>query len=140
MSVINEKSSVEPGKPQKAKAPLLLVFFTVFIDLVGFGLIIPILPTYARELHASALQACLLFSAYSLMQFLFMPFWGRLSDHVGRRPIMLLSLAASAAGYVIWGFSHSLPMLFLARLVQGAGNANIGVAQAYVADVTTPEN
>jgi MFS family permease len=137
--VIDGKSSVATVKSRKM-APLLLVFFTVFIDLVGFGLVIPVLPTYARELHADDFLIGLLLASYSFMQFLCMPFWGRLSDHVGRRPIMLLSLFASAVGYLIWGFSHSLPMLFLSRLIQGAGNANIGVAQAYVADVTTAEN
>jgi MFS family permease len=108
--------------------------------LIGFGLIIPIMPSYARELHASDATIGLLFASYSLMQFIFMPFWGRLSDRVGRRPILLISLAASAIGYLIWGFSNTLVMLFVARLVAGAGNANIAVAQAYVSDVTTPEN
>jgi len=125
---------------KKAKMSLGLIFLTVFIDLVGFGLIIPILPTYAQQLHASDAMVGLVIAAYSLMQFLFMPFWGRLSDKVGRKPILLISLTASVIGYVLWGFSYSLPMLFLARMVAGAGNANIAVAQAYVADVTTAEN
>lgn len=129
------KSSQGGGKPA-----LLLIFLTVFIDLVGFGLIIPVMPTYAQEFHASGLWVGLLIASYSVMQFLFMPFWGRLSDHIGRRPVLLMSLFASALGYLVWGFSHSLAMLFVARLVAGAGNANIAVAQAYVADVTTPEN
>jgi multidrug resistance protein len=77
---------------------------------------------------------------YSLMQFFFTPFWGRLSDNVGRRPILLFSLASSAAGYLLWGFAGSLWMLFASRIVAGFGNANIAVAQAYIADVTTAEN
>src|ERR1700722_18994866 len=127
------------GNPVGKKA-LGLIFLTVFIDLIGFGLIIPVMPSYAKELHASDLQVGLLIASYSLMQLVFAPFWGRLSDHVGRRPILLVSLLASSIGYLIWGWSHSLTGLFIARLVAGAGNANISVAQAYVADVTTAEN
>jgi MFS family permease len=122
------------------KKALGLIFLTVFIDLIGFGLIIPVMPSYAKELHASDLQVGLLIASYSFMQLLFAPFWGRLSDHVGRRPILLTSLLASCTGYLIWGWSHTLASLFVARLVAGAGNANISVAQAYVADVTTTEN
>ncbi len=98
------------------------------------------MPTYAQELHAQGFMVGLLVASYSFMQFLFMPFWGRLSDHIGRRPVLLISLFASAVGYLIWGFSNSLALLFTARLIAGAGNANIAVAQAYVADVTTAEN
>ncbi|CAN5409785.1 tetracycline resistance MFS efflux pump [soil metagenome] len=134
-----EKLSQIDSKKIGTKA-LLLVFLTVFIDLVGFGLIIPVLPTYARELHASDTTVGFLMASYSVMQFIFTPFWGRLSDRVGRRPILLVSLFASSIGYMVWGFSNSLLMLFLARMIAGAGNANIAVAQAYVSDVTTREN
>ena len=130
----------EGGDKKKGKAALLLIFFTVFIDLVGFGLIIPVLPTYAQQLHASEWMVGCVIATYSVLQFFFTPIWGRLSDKVGRRPILLFSLAASALGYLIWGFSNSLLLLFVARAVAGAGNANIAVAQAYVSDVTTPEN
>jgi MFS family permease len=133
-------SNLGQGTPKAGKLSLLLIFLTVFIDLIGFGIIIPVLPTYAQALHASDMMVGLLIASYSLMQFLFMPFWGRVSDRVGRRPILLLSLCASFIGYLIWGFSATLPLLFLSRLVAGAGNANIAVAQAYVADVTTAEN
>ncbi len=135
-----QEKTDQNGAKKSAMKPLLLIFLTVFIDLVGFGLIIPVLPTYARTLNASDLMVGLLMASYSVMQFIFTPFWGRLSDKVGRRPILLLSLLASSLGYVIWGLSASLPFLFLARMVAGAGNANIAVAQAYVSDVTTPEN
>lgn len=134
-----EKLSEDHSKKIGMK-PLLLVFLTVFIDLVGFGLIIPVLPTYARELHASDSTVGVLMASYSAMQFLLTPFWGRLSDRVGRRPILLVSLFASCLGYMVWGFSSSLAMLFVARMVAGAGNANIAVAQAYVSDVTTLED
>ena len=123
-----------------SKFALLLIFFTVFIDLIGFGIIIPLLPTFAEHFGAGGFLVGLLVMSYSLMQFFFTPFWGRLSDNVGRRPILLISLTASAAGYLIWGFAGSLWMLFLSRMVAGFGNANIAVAQAYIADVTTPEN
>lgn len=113
---------------------------TVFIDLMGFGLVIPILPTYAHQLNASDFMIGLLIASYSIMQFLFTPFWGRLSDRIGRRPVLLISLAASFAGYLIWGFSTSLIWLFASRIVAGFGNANIAVAQAYIADITTKEN
>lgn len=128
----------EQSKPKKAA--LILIFFTVFIDLVGFGLIIPALPTYAQRLHAGEFTVGMLIASYSLMQFFFTPIWGRLSDKLGRRPMLLFSLAASAVGYLIWGLTDSLWMLFLSRLVAGFGNANIAVAQAYIADVTSLEN
>lgn len=134
-----EKLSENDSKKIGTK-PLLLVFLTVFIDLVGFGLIIPVLPTYARELHASDAMVGLLMASYSMMQFIFTPFWGRLSDQVGRRPILLVSLLASSIGYMVWGLSNSLLMLFLARMIAGAGNANIAVAQAYISDVTSLED
>lgn len=123
-----------------SKFALLLIFFTVFIDLIGFGIIIPLLPTFAEKFGAGGFTVGLLLMSYSLMQFFFAPIWGRLSDNVGRRPILLLSLSASAAGYLIWGFADALWMLFLSRIVAGLGNANIAVAQAYIADVTTAEN
>jgi multidrug resistance protein len=127
-------------KTASGKMPLLLIFLTVFIDLVGFGIIIPILPTYAEHFGANGLTVGLLLMSYSLMQFVFTPFWGRLSDRIGRRPVILVSLAASCLGYLIWGLADNLALLFVSRLVAGAGNANIAVAQAYIADITTPEN
>src|SRR5579883_1717666 len=137
--LIEPKSPNSPEAPKKGKPLLFLLFLTVFIDLLGFGLIIPIMPTYAQQFHASDLEVGLLIASYSFAQFLFTPFWGRLSDKVGRRPVLLISLLASTIGYIIWGFSNSLTLLFLSRLVAGAGNANIAVAQAYVSDVTTDE-
>jgi len=123
-----------------SKLPLLLIFLTVFIDLIGFGIVIPLMPLFAEKYGADGLTIGLLLASYSLMQFLFTPFWGRLSDNIGRRPVLLISLAASAIGYLIWGLSTSLEMLFVSRMVAGFGNANLAVAQAYIADITTPEN
>lgn len=116
-----------------------LMFLTVFIDLIGFGIIIPVLPLYAKQFGADGFTVGLLLTSYSLMQFFFAPMWGRLSDKIGRRPVLLISLCTSAIGYTIWGFSNSLPMLFLSRIVAGFGNANLAVAQAFISDVT-PED
>lgn len=116
-----------------------LMFLTVFIDLIGFGIVIPLLPLWAKHYGADGFTIGLLMMSYSLMQFFFAPMWGRLSDKIGRRPVLLISLAVSAIGYSIWGFADSLWMLFVSRIVAGFGNANLAVAQAYVADVT-PED
>jgi DHA1 family tetracycline resistance protein-like MFS transporter len=114
------------------------LFLTVFLDLVGFGLIIPFLPAMARDLGASNFVAATLAACYSLMQFLAVPIWGRISDRVGRRPVLVWSIAASALGMIFLGLAQSLPTVFLARLWSGAATANIAVAQAYIADVTPP--
>jgi DHA1 family tetracycline resistance protein-like MFS transporter len=122
------------------RATLGVVFLTVFLDLLGFGLIIPIQAFYAESLGARPAVVTLLGASYSLMQFLFMPFWGRLSDRIGRRPVMLSSVALSCAGFALFGLAGSLPMLFAARMLAGFGNANIGVAQAVIADTTSPQD
>lgn len=121
------------------RASLGTIFLTVFLDLLGFGLVIPFLPGFARELGASDLVAALTGAVYSLMQFLLVPLWGRLSDRIGRRPVLLASIAATAAGMVFLGFANTLALLFAARLWSGMATANIAVAQAYIADVTPPE-
>jgi DHA1 family tetracycline resistance protein-like MFS transporter len=126
-----------PAGPRAASLGTL--FFTVFLDLLGFGLVIPFLPGLARDLGATDFVATMPGAAYSLMQFLFIPVWGRLSDRVGRRPVLLWSIAASAVGMAMLGLGHSLAWLFVARLWSGVATANIAVAQAYIADVTTPE-
>jgi MFS family permease len=121
------------------KASLGTLFLTVFLDLLGFGLVIPFLPGVARHLGASDFVATLPAVAYSLMQFLFIPIWGRLSDRIGRRPVLLWSIAATAAGMTMLGLSQTLVLLFVARFWSGIATANIAVAQAYIADVTPPE-
>jgi MFS family permease len=122
------------------KASLGTLFLTVFLDLLGFGLVVPFLPGVARAHGASDLVATLVGASFSLMQFLFIPLWGRLSDRVGRRPVLLWSIAASAVGMSFLGLAGSIVGLFAARLFSGVATANIAVAQAYIADITTPEN
>jgi DHA1 family tetracycline resistance protein-like MFS transporter len=122
------------------RSSLLVLFLTVFIDLIGFGMVIPFLSFYAREYGASGTTVGAVVGIYSIMQFFFAPVWGRLSDRVGRRPVLLISLTASCTGYLLFAFTRSLTVLFLSRIVAGIGGANIGTAQAYIADSTTPEN
>jgi MFS family permease len=122
------------------RSPLAVLFLTVFVDLLGFGIVIPILPTYAVTFGASAQLVTLLGAVYSATQLLFAPLWGRLSDRVGRRPIIVLSALGSAGAYLCFGLAESLALLFVARAVGGACGANISAAQAYIADVTGPED
>jgi len=126
-----------PEPPRGLRSPLAIIFTTVFLDLVGFGIVIPLLPLYARRFGADPVGVAWLLAIYSLMQFLFAPWWGRVSDRVGRRPILLLGLFGSAASYLLFGLAWSFPVLLAARAMAGFTGANIGVAQAYVADVTT---
>jgi MFS transporter, DHA1 family, tetracycline resistance protein len=116
------------------------LFLIVCVDLVGFGLVIPLLPYYAVRFGASPPEVTSLMAVYSLMAMFSSPLWGRLSDRVGRRPVLMASLVGSAAAYVWFGFAQALWMLFAARAIAGAGAGNIAAAQAYIADVTTPEN
>jgi multidrug resistance protein len=132
-------SAAEAAAPARGRSPLAIVFATVFLDLVGFGIVIPLLPLYAQRFGAGPVAVAWLLAVYSLMQFLFAPWWGRVSDRVGRRPILLLGLFGSAASYLAFGLAGSLGVLFAARALGGFAGANIGVAQAYVADVTRPE-
>lgn len=123
-----------------ARSPIIrIVFLTVFIDLLGFGIVIPLLPLYAEKYHPSPLAFGLLMSSYSAMQFLFAPILGRLSDRFGRRPVILFSLAGTMIGYLLFAFADSLALLFASRLLDGATGGNIGTAQAIIADTTTRE-
>jgi MFS transporter, DHA1 family, tetracycline resistance protein len=120
-------------------SPLVIIFLTVFIDLLGFGIIIPLLPFYAEHFGASALTVGLLSTSFSLAQFLFAPLWGWLSDRIGRRPVILIGLLGSALSYAMFALATSLTLLFVARTLAGVAGANIPTAQAFIADVTTRE-
>jgi DHA1 family tetracycline resistance protein-like MFS transporter len=133
---------VEAPETSSATAPghgaRLTVFLAIALDLVGFGMILPLLPFYAEHFHASRLTIGYLFASYSLAQLLFAPWLGRLSDRFGRRPLMLASIAASALAHLLFALAGGLPMLFLARSLAGIAASNYGIAQAYLADVTPP--
>jgi DHA1 family tetracycline resistance protein-like MFS transporter len=121
--------------------PLIIIFITIFIDLVGFGIAIPVLPDYAKnEFGASPFVIGWLIASYSLMQFVSTPFLGQLSDKYGRRPILFVSLLGTSLAALITGLSTTLPVLFFGRIFDGATGGNISTAQAYIADITTKEN
>jgi multidrug resistance protein len=121
------------------KRALLTVFFTILLDLVGFGMILPFLTFYAEEFRATPLQIGLLFSSYSLTQLLCAPLLGRLSDRIGRRPVLLASITGSALSYLVFALAPSYAVLLLARSLSGAAAANYAIAQAYMADVSSPQ-
>ncbi len=123
----------------KRQASLGILFLVVFVDLLGFGMVIPVMPIYAEHLGASEASTGWLSTGYSLMQFVFAPIWGRLSDRIGRRPVLLVSIAMTAVAFLLYGFAGSFAVLLVSRLFAGAATANIAIAQAYVADVTPPE-
>jgi MFS family permease len=118
---------------------MYILFLVVFTDLIGFGLVIPLLPFYAVRYGATAPEVTWLMATYSLMQLFAAPFWGRLSDRVGRRPVLMASMTASALAYLWLGAANDLWMLFGARALAGACAGNIAAAQAYIADITKPE-
>jgi len=122
------------------KSPLASILSIVFIDLIGFGMIIPILPLYAQRFQATEWQIGLLLASYSLMQFLASPLLGWLSDRYGRKPVLLCSLIGSALGYLLMANAASLTILFAARILAGISGASVGTASAYIADITPPEN
>ncbi len=122
------------------KSPLVVLFLVVVIDLIGFGLVLPLLPRYAQQYQASGATTGLLQASFSLMQLIFMPMWGRLSDRIGRRPVLMVGLAGSVLSYGLFGIADSLTLLFISRIAAGVFGATIGTAQAYIADVTTQAN
>ena len=120
--------------------PLLVIFLTIFVNLVGFGIIIPLLPFYAETFGASPLVVGLLFAVFSLCQLVAAPILGDLSDRYGRRPILIVSLIGTVVSFVMLALAQSLTMLFIARIVDGLSGGNISTARAYVADVTEPKD
>ena len=123
-----------PGRDQR----LGLLFLAVLVDLIGFGIVLPLLPLYAEGFGASGFQVGLLVAVYSLVQLVMAPLWGRLSDRIGRRPVVVLGLLGSSVAYVVFAQADSLAVLFASRIVGGIGGSTIPVAQAYIADVTPP--
>ena len=123
----------------RARSPLFVLFLTVFIDLIGFGIVIPILPLYAEHFNASPVTIGWLTGIYSGMQIIFTPILGKLSDRFGRRPVLFISIVGTALGFALMGLAHSLTLLFIARILAGITGGNISIPQAYIADVTAPE-
>src|SRR5688572_8112326 len=127
------------------KPSLLVIFLTVFIDLIGFGIVLPLLPIYSQEFGANGFMIGLIMASYSVMQFLFAPWWGRLSDRIGRRPVLLISTAGAVLSYSLFAVASGFPgttglwLLLASRTFAGICGANITVAQAYIADITPPE-
>jgi DHA1 family tetracycline resistance protein-like MFS transporter len=124
------------------RSPLVVILTTVFIDLVGFGIVIPVLPFYAEgtKFNATPRTVGLLFASYSIMQLIFSPILGSLSDKYGRRPVLLISIVGTGIGFLVLGFAQTLAMLFAGRILDGITGGNISTAQAYIADITTKEN
>ncbi len=125
------------GPATHTRSFLTIIFLTVFIDLLGFGIVLPLLPYYAHQFHASGLAAGGLIGVYSAMQFVTAPLWGRWSDRIGRRPVILVSLAGSTVSYLLFAVANGIGMLFISRILAGVAGASIPVAQAYIADVTS---
>lgn len=118
---------------------LVILFVTIFIDLMGFGIFVPVVPIYARELNASEALVGDTGALFSLMMFIFTPFWGTLSDRYGRRPVILIALGISAVSYVMFAQATTLVVLIISRMLTGVGSGNITAAQAYITDITPPE-
>ena len=119
------------------RSALGVLFLTVFLDLVGFGLVIPLLPLYAKHLGVTPGMVGPLFAIFSAMNFIFAPVWGMISDRYGRRPVLLISIFASVIGYALVAVARGHLLLFVARGWSGAATANLSTAQAYISDVTT---
>jgi multidrug resistance protein len=118
------------------RSPLVILLLTVLLDLIGFGIVLPLLPTYAKDLGANPFMIGLIAAIFSIMQFIFSPLWGKLSDKIGRRPVMLISIFITALSYLVFSQASTIPLLIFARGLSGIGSANIAAAQAYITDVT----
>ena len=127
------------AKPKSRLSPTFIIVMTLFIDAIGFGIIIPLLPFYTQTLQAGSAALGFLVASFAIMQFLFSPVLGRLSDNVGRKPVLLISILVSTVSYVIFGFANSFLLLLLSRLIAGIATET-AVAQAYIADITTEKD
>ncbi|MEM9477793.1 MAG: MFS transporter [Pseudomonadota bacterium] len=135
---IPSEAAQDDTAPSSNKAAIGILMLTIFLDLLGFGVVIPLLPEYARSFGATAGIVGALVAGYSLMQFIFGPILGALSDRIGRRPVLLGTIAINGVAFIIFGLAGTLAMLFVARLVSGIAAANLSVAQASLADMTPP--
>lgn len=132
------RGSGRASRHQPLPAGFAALWVTVVIDLVGFGMVLPILPLYAKRFHATSLQAALLVAAFSAASLVSSPLWGRVSDRVGRKPVLVVSLVGTAAGSVLTGLAGGLFLLFVGRLIDGASGASVAVARAAAADLAPP--
>jgi MFS family permease len=130
---------VPPPSTARSRSALGVLFLVVFVDLLGFGMVIPVMALYAKHLGAAEASTGWLSTGFSLMQLGFAPVWGVLSDRIGRRPVLLLSIAMTGVAFLGYALAPTFAWLLVSRLFAGAATANIAIAQAYVADVTTPE-
>ena len=128
------------------KPSLLIIWLTVFIDLIGFGIVVPLIPLFSKDVGAHGLLIGVIISSFSAMQFIFAPIWGRLSDRIGRRPVLLGSTLGAAISYVLFGIACGLEdpklalgLMIVSRVFAGICGGNITVAQAYIADITPPD-
>ena len=127
------------AKPQSRLSPTFVIVMTLFIDAIGFGIIIPLLPFYTQTLQAGSAALGVLVASFSIMRFFFSPVLGRLSDNIGRKPVLLISILVSTLSYVIFGFANSFFLLLLSRIIAGIATET-AVAQAYIADITTKKD
>jgi MFS transporter, DHA1 family, tetracycline resistance protein len=123
----------------KSRSPLVIIFITILIDSIGWTMIVPVLPLYAERFGASEFTIGLLLSSYGIVQFIFAPILGKLSDRFGRRPVLLVSMIGTSVGFAIMGLAPTLAWLFVGRIIDAITCGNVSVAQAYIADVTSPE-
>lgn len=136
---LSESPEAPQSSAKKSLPPILVIFLTILIDMIGFGIVIPILPLYSQHFQAADWQIGLLFGSFSLMQLIFAPLLGRWSDRWGRRPVLLFSILGTAISFLMMGLANTLWLLFLGRMLDGASGGNIPTAQAYIADVTPLE-
>jgi MFS family permease len=134
-----DRSTVSAPADHADRRALVVLFAIVFINLVGFGLVVPLLPFFGSSLQAEPWQVALMFSAYSIGQFFAEPFWGRLSDRIGRKPVLLITVCANAVGYLMLASVPNIWLAIAVRLFTGLGAGNVSTVQGYVADVTPPE-
>lgn len=142
---VRPRDGMESSTAGPSRGSLLVIFLTVFIDLLGFGMVLPLLPIYAKSFRVdtSGWEIGLLMASFSLMTFFFAPLWGRLSDRIGRRPVLIIGLIGSVGFYLLFGVASmlkSMTLLFIARIGAGIAGATIPAAQAYIADSTSLEN